>query len=322
MANTWVDFRTIKQTVSMRMVLDHYQVQTLKLVHDELRGRCPIHKGEGVDAFHASVEKNCFQCFACKAHGNVLDFVAAMEKCSARDAAVTLAEWFSGSATDGNREGPEPAAAAAAASGGEATPENKRLGFELKGVDPSHEYFRKRGVTQNTTELFGAGFFAGKGSMSGRVVIPIHDSRGELLAYAGRSIDGSEPKYKLPSGFQKSLELYNLHRVLEGRAEQVVIVEGFFDCMKVWQAGFPVVALMGSSLSEQQEKCLCGSFKMAALFFDGDEAGRGVTEDCLRRLGRKLWVRAVELTDGSQPDMLSELALEQLLSGGEKTIEP
>jgi len=89
--------------------------------------------------------------------------------------------------------------------------------------------------------------------------------------------------------------------------------------MKVWQAGFPVVALMGSSLSEQQEKLLCGSFKMAALMFDGDEAGRGVMEDCLRRLGRKLWVRAVELPNGQQPDMLSEPMLEQLLSDEEKT---
>ena len=50
--------------------------------------------------------------------------------------------------------------------------------------------------------------------MSGRVVIPIHNERGELVAYAGRSIDGSEPKYKLPAGFHKSLELFNLHRAI------------------------------------------------------------------------------------------------------------
>ena len=74
--------------------------------------------------------------------------------------------------------------------------------------------------------------------MHDRIVIPIHNPEGELVAYAGRSIDGSEPRYKFPAGFHKSLELFNLHRV---RGEvSVVLVEGFFDCMKVTQAGFPV----------------------------------------------------------------------------------
>ena len=60
---------------------------------------------------------------------------------------------------------------------------------------------------------FGIGYFPGKGSMSGRVVIPIHNERGELVAYAGRAIDQTEPKYKLPAGFKKSAVLFNLHRV-------------------------------------------------------------------------------------------------------------
>jgi DNA primase len=68
------------------------------------------------------------------------------------------------------------------------------------------------------------GFFAGKGSMHDRIVIPIHNSEGELVAYAGRSIDGSEPRYKFPAGFHKSLELFNLHRVR--REVSVVLVEG------------------------------------------------------------------------------------------------
>ena len=49
--------------------------------------------------------------------------------------------------------------------------------------------------------------------MHDRIVIPIHNREGELVAYAGRSIDGSEPRYKFPAGFHKSLELFNLHRV-------------------------------------------------------------------------------------------------------------
>src|ERR1051326_6579711 len=92
--NNWVDFEVIKSAVTMQMVLDHYGVRGLKRSRDELRGACPIHQGNGQRTFHANMVKNIFQCFSCKAHGNVLDFVAAMEKCTVRDAATKLAAWF------------------------------------------------------------------------------------------------------------------------------------------------------------------------------------------------------------------------------------
>jgi DNA primase len=80
------------------------------------------------------------------------------------------------------------------------------------------------------------------------VVIPIHNEGGDLVAYAGQSIDTSEPKYKLPAGFRKSLELYNLHRAKQesNPAQRVVLVEGFFDCIKVSEAGYSCVGLMGA----------------------------------------------------------------------------
>src|SRR5690349_21100532 len=78
----------------MQMVIDHYNVADLKRTKDELRGKCPIHHGEGERSFHINLTKNCFNCFSCKARGNVLDFVAKMERCSVRDAALKLAEWF------------------------------------------------------------------------------------------------------------------------------------------------------------------------------------------------------------------------------------
>ena len=97
--------------------------------------------------------------------------------------------------------------------------------------------------------------------MAGRIAIPIHNEQGELVAYAGRwpgePPDG-EGKYKLPAGFHKSLVVYNLHRAKDHAKEQgLIVVEGFFDCMRLHQAGIPnVVALMGSSLSEEQEALL------------------------------------------------------------------
>ena len=171
----------------------------------------------------------------------------------------------------------------------------------------------ERGVTEETVRTFGVGVFNGKGSMQGRCVIPIHNGAGELLAYAGRSIDGSEPRYKFPSGFHKSLELYNLHRV-EGELS-VVLVEGFFDCMKVTQAGFPCVALMGSTMSEAQENFISDNFAHVTLMLDGDEAGKTAAEEIGDRLRRRVFrVDVVGLADGLQPDQIVEEELRRLLN--------
>src|SRR6202035_1174549 len=94
MQDYWVDFKAVKAAVNFPSVLNHYQINWLREKGDELKGRCPIHQGEGQSSFHVNLSKNAFHCFSCKAHGNVLDFVAAMEKCSVRDAAIKLAEWF------------------------------------------------------------------------------------------------------------------------------------------------------------------------------------------------------------------------------------
>ena len=311
MQDNWVDFKAVKAAVTMEMILGRYQINWLRKKDDELRGRCPIHQGEGTDTFHVSLSKNAFHCFSCKARGNVLDFVAAMEKCRVRDAALKLAEWF----TITEDKSPAPEAAKPESRVGEsAAVVNKALNFQLKNVDPAHPYISGRGITRETAEAFGVGYFSGRGSMCGRVVIPIHNERGELVAYAGRSIDGSEPRYKLPAGFHKSVELFNLHRAIgESGDGRVVVVEGFFDCMKVSQAGLPCVALMGSSLSDAQEELLAGHFKNACLMFDGDEAGRRATDELLVRLGRRMYVWAAVLQEGAQPDQLSDEELKSRL---------
>lgn len=311
--DNWVDFKAIKAAVALTAVLERYQVNWLRKKDDELRGRCPIHKGEGQGAFHVNVVKGVFHCFSCKKRGNVLDFVAAMEQCSIRDAALKLKEWFSVSdtaPTAGGR-GSKPSESKFPAGEGEEPMVNKPLAFQLKGIDPSHPYLAGRSITKETAETFGVGFFSGRGSMAGRVAIPIRNKDGELVAYAGRSIDSTEPRYKLPMGFHKSVELYNLNRV-EG--DEVIVVEGFFDAMQVHQAGFAgVVALMGSSLSNRQEKLLIERFRRVTLLLDGDEAGRKAAEEIAARLVRRLYVRIVELPDGKQPDGMSREELQALL---------
>lgn len=311
----WVDFRAVKAVVSFEMVFDRYGINWLRQSRGELRGRCPIHKGEGDRTFHANVSKGAFNCFSCHARGNVLDFVAAMENCSVRDAALKLKDWFDlterGEGTF-EKQPPTPTEQIQ-----EAEPEiiNPPLGFELK-VDSSHEYGLSRGFSQAFLEHFGAGMCLSKGMFAGRFVIPLHNEVGELVGYAGRSTDEGEPKYLFPSrekGFYKSHLLFNLHRITRD-AEPVVIVEGFFDVMRVEEAGYPCVGILGSALSEIQAELLALHFSHVILLFDGDEAGRKGASDALTRLSRKLFVAVVDMPEGTQPDSLSAGEIDSLLS--------
>jgi DNA primase len=173
---------------------------------------------------------------------------------------------------------------------------NPPLSFSLKEIAPRHPYVQGRGIDEQIATIFGIGAFTGRGSFAGRVVIPIHDAAGRLIAYAGRSIDASKPKYKFPRGFNKSIELWNLDRVLAlgNTVKSVIVVQGFFDCVRVYAAGFPnVVALMGRRLSEAQEKILSAHFRKAVLFFDGDERGVRVAKEIAVQLARRIFVRLI-----------------------------
>jgi DNA primase len=242
--------------------------------------------------------------------GNVLDFVAAMENCSIREAALKLQEWFTmfspcaPSLTPAHQLRKQPGRT------GPATPtpadagRNKPLAFILKGIDFSHRYLAERGISGETARHFGVGFFPGRGLMAGRVVIPIHDEDGHLIAYAGRALGPDGAKYKLPPGFRKSLILFNLHRAAQ-HGNSVIVVEGFFDCLNVHQAGLPcVVALMGSSLSRRQEQLLQEHFREVALLLDGDKAGRAAGVAIAERLVCKLSTRVIEIPTDKQPDQL------------------
>ena len=201
---------------------------------------------------------------------------------------------------------------------------NPPLKFALKSLDPEHAYLKARGFTPETIAAFGVGYCTGKGIMAGRVAIPIHNEHGELVAYAGRwpgiPAEG-EGKYKLPAGFHKSLVVYNLHRAQEhAKGAGLIVVEGFFDAMRLHAAGFPhVVTLMGSALSEAQEELLVNAVGLGgkiALMFDEDEAGWKGREEAQVRLSSRVYVRVIGLgEEGRQPDNLSDEELAQAMRG-------
>lgn len=178
---------------------------------------------------------------------------------------------------------------------------NKPLNFQLnwKDLKVDHPYFADRGLLPETVAAFGLGFVV-KGVLKNRVAIPIHGEKGELVAYAcrwpGEPPDGT-PKYKFTTGFKRSLELFNLIRSIHESIDQpLIIVEGFFDCMKLWQCGLKrVVALMGSTLSVVQEELIrkhTDSRSQVIVMLNEDGAGRAGREDIVQRLAPWLFIKA------------------------------
>jgi len=292
------DFKSIKRGVKLEFVLRHYHVKLRRSGKDQYRGCCPIHRGDGQDAFHVNLARNIFHCFACGAGGTVLDFVAAMERCSLFDAALKL-QAITGSSVVTTSTTNEK----------ELVTERRRvsspLNFKLTGIDCRHPYLAERGITEQTAREFGVGFYAGPGLMHRRLVIPIHNAEGQLLAYCGRSVDQTQPRYRVPRDFAKSEILFNMHRAGAEDDRSVVVVEGFFDSMKVHQAGIrSVVALMGSVLYEPQRHALLARFCHITLLLDGDPTGRKASLVISQRLRQDIDVRVILLPDGVQPDQL------------------
>jgi DNA primase len=271
----WVNFGAIKNAVTMEQALARCGILLKAAGLDTLRGQCPLpmHESDSSHSFSVDTRRNIWACHSesCIRNrgggigGNVLDFVALMERCSIR-AALLL--------QDGSIDLPlVPARQVYRPSVGDRR--NVPLTFRLTELIGQHPYLVARGVDEATAAWFGIGYYRGPGFLSGRIAIPVHNSAGELVAYAGRSVDSSEPKYLFPPGFRKSAELFNLHRVGSNPSQELIVVEGFFDCVRVQQAGFSnVVALMGCTMSPEQTKLLCEASSRAVLFLDGDPAGR------------------------------------------------
>ncbi len=197
-----------------------------------------------------------------------------------------------------------------------AAPENNApnppLKFRLDKLERNHPYLtEQRSLTPETIIDFGLGYCS-KGMMEGRIAIPIHNVKGEVVAYAGRfpveEPPEGTPKYKLPPGFRKSQELFNIDRAIkEPKEHPLIIVEGFFDVMKLHQHGYrKVVALMGSTLSATQEELIkrhTNSQSQIIVMLDENEAGRAGREDIACRLSKFCFVR-VQVFD--QPDIEPE----------------
>ncbi|HTV26972.1 MAG TPA: toprim domain-containing protein [Xanthobacteraceae bacterium] len=191
---------------------------------------------------------------------------------------------------------------------------NRPLGLALK-LDPAHPYLASRGLTPAIIEEFGLGY-CDRGSMQGRIAIPIHDETGILIAYAGRwaaeRVPDGRPRYLLPRGFVKQLVLFNLHRVVG--AHQVTIVESYWSVFRLSALRVPAVGLMGRELSAAHIGLLTkAGVERICVMLDGDAPGRSATNKIVLELAKRFFVKSVDLPDAMKPHSAPEHILRVLI---------
>ena len=323
----------------------------LKKAGSNHKGLCPFHT-EKTPSFTVNQERQSWRCFgACSTGGDVISFVMRAEKIEFGDALRKLADragvQIKERRQDGERydilyrinqeaarfyhdvlKSDEGRVASKYISGrglddkvislfglGASPRDRQRLKTHLTtlgiSVDQAVEAgVLRRGEDGSVRDFFGA-----------RLMIPIHDRRGRVVGFGGRSLDGSDPKYINTAAspiFDKRANLYGLNLaagpIRDGGT--AVVVEGYMDAIAAHQHGYTnVVACMGTALTEQQVSQLRGMAKTVVQALDPDEAGQEATRRSLtdtyralarRHLGQRadLELRVASLPHGRDPDAL------------------
>ncbi len=319
----------------------------LKRQGRELAGLCPFHK-EKTPSFTVSEEKGFFHCFGCGAHGDVISFVMRSDGLSFPEAVERLAREAGlevprptpeARARYDRRQRLQAALEAAAewyerqlrAAAGKAardylagrglddvTIARFRLGYAPRGNGLKAALLR-RGFEEAL--LFDAGLLGrpddGRESYDyfrDRIVFPITDMRGRVIAFGGRVMGDGTPKYlnsRESELFRKGATLYGLAPALKAAREsgEVLVTEGYMDVIALNRAGIQTaVAPLGTALTEAQIELLWRIADEPVLCFDGDDAGRRAAGRAaeralpLLRPGKSL--RFVALPAGEDPDSL------------------
>jgi DNA primase len=307
------------------------------------KGLCPFHN-EKTPSFNVSVTHQRYKCFGCGAGGDVFNFVMQIEGLSFYEALKTLAERNGIPMPKRSQYADEDSKLRGTMyQMHEIAQEHFRANLQSPAGEAARAYLAKRGLARETVEQFGLGYSAASGralerlleqrnfpaalmEQSGlvlkrddgsmydrfrnRLMFPIHDRNGKIIAYGGRALAAEEnPKYlnspKTPI-YEKSYVLYNLHRAKEAmrKEDRVILVEGYMDAIGVWAAGFaPVVASCGTALTTQQVQLIKQHTPRIVVNFDPDAAGANAAEKSISMLLESgMEVRILELDGDLDPD--------------------
>jgi DNA primase len=323
----------------------------LKKAGREYKACCPFHN-EKTPSFWVSPDKQFYHCFGCGKHGTVLGFLMDHDHLAFPEAVEELAarlglEVPQEAGVDSSaRRADEPlyelmsrvAAYYATSLGGDAR---------------ARAYLEQRGLARETIERFSLGYAANSWNdvlrrfgaqdadrkrlaeagliverergqiregerhydrFRDRIMFPIRDNRGRVIAFGGRIIDAGEPKYlNSPETvlFHKGRELYGLYETRRARSnlKRLLIVEGYMDAVRLHQAGIDyAVATLGTATTPEHLKRIFRLVSDVAFAFDGDRAGRAAAWRALQqalpeaREGRE--IRFLFLPEGHDPDTL------------------
>jgi len=319
----------------------------LKRAGREYRACCPFHQ-EKTPSFWVSPIKQFYHCFGCGAHGTVLGFLMNYDRLPFVEAVEDLAQRLG---LEVPREQGSGTAAAPAVSDDLYTLMGKVATFyneQLIETARARDYAKKRGLDEAIATAFGIGYAPDAWSevlkrfgasdesrqklletgliiarekgdghydrFRDRLMFPIRDARGRVIAFGGRVLDQGEPKYlNSPETalFHKGRELYGLFEVRQNRAPltRLIIVEGYMDVVRLHQAGIGyAVATLGTATTPEHLKRAFRLVREVIFCFDGDKAGRAAAWRALQNAlpeataGREL--KFLFLPDGEDPDTL------------------
>ena len=307
-------------------------------------GLCPFHN-EKTPSFSVSEEKQLYYCFGCGAGGNVITFLMQKENMSFIEAIKYLAErenikldetYLSEEEAQSNKKrgqlleilkesaiyfhyslrAPENKAALDYFLGRGLSMETIKhfgLGYASHQFNDLYEYLKKKGYSDELLLESGL-FLQGKQNsqmvydrFAGRVIYPIFDLSKKVIAFGGRVLDGSLPKYlNSPENmlFNKSRNLYGMHLAKQTKSKYFILVEGYMDVIAMHQAGFDqTVASLGTAFTPGHAKLLKRHTDEVVILYDSDGAGQKAALRAIPILRNEgLKVKVLLLKEGKDPD--------------------
>lgn len=309
-------------------------------------GCCPFHN-EKTASFSVVPDDGFFYCFGCHAGGDVFKFLSLIEQITPFEAILRQAEQlgiekpaqkrdphaearlrelddlrkvnalardFFHNCLTMTRYGEAGRAYLAGRGVTEAAIERYGIGFAPDAWSKLSDAFQKRGIAEHLLVTAGLAVKRERGDgvydrFRGRVMIPIADERGRIVAFGGRALGDAQPKYLNTAEtpvFNKRKLLFGLDRAHRAIASEgaAIVVEGYMDAIAAWEAGvLNVVATLGTSFTEEHAALLLRRAPRIVFCYDSDAAGQEATLRALSAVrGRAGEVRVLLLPDGKDPD--------------------